>query len=297
MAAIGTIPGKDFDPGDLDLWESFSEMRGKRGDAPLDDDDNDKSSSINGLHRKSISLKLIGESGSFEAVIATLDVPDKDGDITRPGAIPPKDVLVSAFNHGSWGGVPPVGRATLREEGNQVIAKGQFNLAMSAGKDTFESVKFNVDLQEWSYGFKVMESGIESLQDKQFRTLIKLDPFEISPVLKGAGEGTRTLSIKRRDPGDEVGDSSTYSEQAKGLLLSLKSFMHRTRSLADLRADDGRLLSKGNTRMLDEILAQVESIRSEIKSILDEADQSPDARRVFAEYSKLRARLVVGPAK
>ena len=235
--------------------------------------------------RKAISLKLAGDTGAFEAVIATLNVPDKDGDITRAGAIPAKTVLVSAYNHSSWGSTPPVGKAVLKEETNRVIAVGSFNLGMVTGRDTYEAVKFTGDLQEWSYGFKVTEADSEIVDGKQYRILKKLDPFEISPVMRGAGEGTMTLGIK--------GESQPYAEHAKSVLLGVKEFIDRSKSLADLRAGDGRLLSAENLAKLAEILVGMKATEEEIQKILNSVGSAPDARKVFAEYSKLQASLVM----
>ena len=50
------------------------------------------------------------KKGSFTAKIAELNVIDKDGDVTLPGAFPAgKTILISAYQHGSWMGELPVG--------------------------------------------------------------------------------------------------------------------------------------------------------------------------------------------
>ena len=62
--------------------------------------------------------------------------------------------------------------------------------------ETYKTVKNLGDLQEWSYGFKVLDDEIGEFQGKQVRILKKLDVYEVSPVLIGAGVGTGTTSLK-----------------------------------------------------------------------------------------------------
>ena len=150
------------------------------------------------VEHKNIELELKQDKeGSFVARIATLNVVDKDGDITRPGAFPTnKTILISAYQHGSWAGRLPVGLAVIKEEGDQVLAEGQFNLKSEAGREHYEAVKFTGPLQQWSYGFKVLESEDSEENEKPVRIIKKVDPFEISPVLLGAGIDTALVSIK-----------------------------------------------------------------------------------------------------
>ncbi len=150
------------------------------------------------IERKGISVDLKdAKDGSFVARIATLNVRDKDNDITRPGAFTEgKTVIVSAYMHGSWIGRLPVGKATIHEHGDEVIAEGQFNLKTTEGRDTYEAVKFAPELQEWSYGFypELTEEG--KGEESGARILVKVNEKEISPVLVGAGVNTGLLAIK-----------------------------------------------------------------------------------------------------
>ena len=78
------------------------------------------------IKRKSVVIELKedgdGEEGSFTARIATLNVVDKDNEITKPGAFPKgKEVLISAYQHGSWMGSLPIGKATIREEDEEEL--------------------------------------------------------------------------------------------------------------------------------------------------------------------------------
>lgn len=168
--------------------------------------------SMDNMERKSIQLKLKGDSeGSFSARIATLNVIDKDGDVTLPGAFPDgKEVLVSAYQHVSWMGELPVGKVKIRESGDDIIAEGEFNLKTQTGREHYESVKFSGGLQEWSYGFSVAEEGDskeveawakEHETSNPARIIKEVVPYEISPVLLGAGIDTGTLAIKSSNKG------------------------------------------------------------------------------------------------
>jgi len=156
------------------------------------------------IERKGIKVDLKdSKDGSFVARIATLNVRDKDNDITRPGAFTEgKTVLVSAYMHGSWQGRLPVGKATIHEVGNEAIAEGQFNLNTTEGRDTYEAVKFAPELQEWSYGFypELTEEG--KGEEAGARILVKVTEKEISPVLAGAGVNTAVLAIKNQKQGN-----------------------------------------------------------------------------------------------
>lgn len=110
----------------------------------------DKGGNSMELQRKSftgIELKK-DKPGFFTARIATLKVVDKDGDLTLPGAFPEgKEILISAYQHGSWTGALPVGKGVIHELGDEVIVEGEFNLKSSTGKEHYETVKFAPDLR------------------------------------------------------------------------------------------------------------------------------------------------------
>lgn len=144
------------------------------------------------------------EQGLVEAVIARTGIVDRDGDVFLKGAFGTKNVRVSAYNHRSWpqrGGLPPVGRGTIREQGDEVVAEMKFFLGTAEGRDAFEVVKEMGDLQEWSYGFmpgsatrSQVTPELEKLGAKQAFKSVPVE--EVSPVLLGASFGTRTVGVK-----------------------------------------------------------------------------------------------------
>lgn len=157
--------------------------------------------------------------GEFEAVIATFNVKDHDGDWTPPGAFEDgAPVRISAYGHESWFGALPIGKGVLKTTDQEARVVAAFFLDTTAGKETFETVKAMGDLQEWSYGFDVLERGelTEDLRQRGVvRVLQKLKVHEVAPVLLGAGIGTRTVTVKGRDEGAEQERAEALTELAR----------------------------------------------------------------------------------
>jgi hypothetical protein len=332
-------------------------------------EDRNKGGETMNLERKSftgIELKK-DKPGAFMAKIATLNVIDKDGDVTLPGAFPEgKEILISAYMHGSWMGELPVGAGVIHEYDDEVLVEGQLNLELWSGEQTYKAIKFRPGLQEWSYGFKIEEAEIDTewQGEKVSRILKKLDVFEASPVLRGAGVDTGVLAIKSNKPdefkpypnehscrledpdkydtcrrGERTADKPdsvkgkkyfvifckkgdgpmeqqafrypkenwtaaqarahckynegsfepasenssqsraedtegvTYSEQAEAALAAVKELLDRTKSLADLRRKEGRDLSPANRERISNLRKDIESIDSELKSLLENPEE------------------------
>jgi len=165
--------------------------------------------------RGRMQLKTGGQEGEVQAVFATLNVIDHDGDVTLPGAFGEQRVFIEPWNHNYQ--APPVGKGMIREIENEAVVDGQFFMDTTAGREHHAVVKAAGDMQEWSYTFRVVaaEPGMFDGQPVQF--LKRLDVIGVSPVTRGAGIATRTTVIKGaeaakpypnehacrlRDPGD-----------------------------------------------------------------------------------------------
>src|SRR6266568_6021156 len=155
------------------------------------------------IRHKSLTLALDGEQeGSFTARIATLaPAVDKDGDVTIPGAFKNgQRVLISAYMHGSWGGALPVGDGAISSDIGAAYFTGKFWLDTQLSRDTYSAVKNAAELQQYSYGFTVLDSSTNPGELTPYpgakQILKSLDVIEISPVLVGDGVNTGTLSIK-----------------------------------------------------------------------------------------------------
>jgi len=213
------------------------------------------------LIRKSVQIELKKDKeGAFIARIATLNVIDKDGDVTINGAFPDgREVLVSAYQHESWGGALPVGKAVLRVVGDEVLAEGEFNLKTQTGREHYEAVKFSGGLQEWSYGFIVKVSEDGEWEGQKVRILKEVEPYEISPVLLGAGIGTATLAIKN--------DKTTYADEAESVLAAVSNLAERTKSLADVRRKEGRDLSSSNKERIGKLIKTLSDVVIDLKEL------------------------------
>ncbi|HXG77503.1 MAG TPA: HK97 family phage prohead protease [Gaiellaceae bacterium] len=155
--------------------------------------------------RKSLKVSVADEAqGLVEAVIATFGVVDSDGDLTLPEAFQDgAPVRLSAYGHTSWLGALPVGRGELRVTPTEARFRGRFFLETTAGRETFATVQAMGDLQEWSYGFDVLETAELTPEFRALgarRVLKRVRVHEVSPVLVGAGVGTRTVAVKAADP-------------------------------------------------------------------------------------------------
>lgn len=155
--------------------------------------------------RKAAHLKdfTLTEEGVVKAAFAQTGVVDYDRDYTFPGAFPTKDLPISAYGHNSWpekGGLLPAGKGSIREVGDLAVIEGKFFVDTTQGRDTYLTVKGMADLQEWSYGYDVTATADPPAGLKARRGIKVLDVFEVSPVLLGAGIGTRTLDIKGKRP-------------------------------------------------------------------------------------------------
>jgi hypothetical protein len=139
------------------------------------------------------------EQGVVELVFATFNKVDKDGDVTLKGAFTQgASVVLSAYGHKSWDGELPYGTGVISESATEAIAEVKFELDAAHARDAFTIVKAlsAKGLQEWSYSLEEVESERGTVDGKSVRILKKITVKEVSPVLRGAGTDTRTLSAK-----------------------------------------------------------------------------------------------------
>lgn len=250
--------------------------------------DDKKAIAAQGIEHKAFTLKFDSEKeGTFVAKIAELNVIDKDGDVTLPGAFPEgKEILISSYMHGSWMGNLPVGKAAIHEKDTDILGLGEFNLKTVDGREHYEAIKFTGDLQEWSYGFRVLEQANEKAVDawakehdgaRPGRILKKVDPFEMSPVLLGAGINTATLAIKA--------GGQTFVEEVEAALAAVESLKVRSKSLADLRRKEGRVLSektRQNIKRVVKSIEQLSSVASDLKELLEATQPVDDEKQAQA---------------
>lgn len=204
--------------------------------------------------------------GEVSAVFSRFGVVDKDGDITLPTAFEDgAPVRISAYQHKSWEGALPVGKGVIRTTDTEAILEGRFFLQTAAGRDTFEVVKEMGSLQEWSYGFDIEDFSYEERGEDRVRILEKSKIHEVSPVLLGAGIGTRTLGVKGAE-------TLKFSEEAQAVVAAVASLTGRAADVMAKRAEKGKGLGADSAALL-------ELVRSELKrldDLLNPGDEAPD---------------------
>ena len=203
--------------------------------------------------RKSFEIKL-DDAGVGLAKIATLSAVDHDGDTYAKGAFGDQQVMVLAGH--SWDGVP-LGKGRVFEKGDEAFAEFKLNLDTQAGREWHSALKFDIAngkaLQEWSYGFRVEESAEEIRDGKAIRVLQKLEVHEVSPVVKGAGVDTGTVSVKH---------GRTFEDQIDALIAEAADITKRGGEILDWRKGKGKGKGKGRPfnedRLAQLVLANVE---------------------------------------
>jgi hypothetical protein len=168
------------------------------------------------------------DRGQVSAVFATFNVVDKDGDVTPPTAFEHgADVLISAYQHTSWGGALPVGEGRIRVTKAEAVLDGQFFMDTAAGRDTFAVVKRRGPRQQWSYGYDVLDADRGKFDGRDVQFLKKLKVHEVSPVLVGAGVNTRTLAAKALKDGGFTPEEATRIVSATEYAAAIRP--HETR--------------------------------------------------------------------
>jgi len=236
------------------------------------------------------------QTGEFRARLATLNVVDKDFDVSLPGSFPDgKRILISAYQHMSWYGALPVGDGVVGSNAGEAWVDGKFWLDTESGLQTYKVVKNAGDLQEWSYGYDVPADGfsVDKADLEQFPGAVRIikqqDVFEGSPVLVGAGVNTGTEFIKSiQEP---------YADEAARVLALAKAWLDRSRELAALRAKEGRVLSTANRERLTALADALNGAITDITELLTatEPDDSGKADEAavdaWLQYEAIKARL------
>lgn len=152
-------------------------------------------------YNATLNFKASEEPGEFEAVFATLNVVDHDGDVTIPGAFGEQRVLIEPWNHGYQS--PPVGKGEILERGEEAVVQGRYFLETAAGQEHYVVAKQLGDMQEWSYTFNILDSEYGEVQGRKIRFLKQLEVIGVGQVGRGAGINTRTLVVKEKQSSSE----------------------------------------------------------------------------------------------
>lgn len=160
------------------------------------------------MDTKGLRVEIKDEAkGLVKAAFSTFNKVDSDRDVTRPGAFDEgAAVLISSYGHRSWEGELPVGKGSIRQSSKEGIFEGEFFMNTDHGRNAFLTVLelAKSGLGEWSYGYEPVEYSFGEHEGQQVRFLDKVKVFEVSPVLRGAGVNTRTLSAKSAGAGAQA---------------------------------------------------------------------------------------------
>lgn len=203
--------------------------------------------------------------GEVQAVFATYNVIDSDKDVTLSGAFEDgAEVLISSYGHKSWEGALPVGKGVIRTTKTDAILDGQFFMDTAAGADTFRTVKQLGTLGQWSYGYDAVKFSFGEFEGEQVRFLEKQAVHEVSPVLLGAGVGTRTLSAKSKN--------LTFADEGAAVLAAVAAFGERAADVLAMRQQKGKGLSPESAGLLERIEAELKKLGQ----VLAEPGPEPD---------------------
>jgi hypothetical protein len=204
----------------------------------------------------SVAFKGADESGEIEVVFATLNVIDKDGDYTLPGAFTESaPVVMSSYGHTSWDGDLPIGAGTIHEVGEEAIMRGKFFTDTPHGLAAYRTVKAlsELGLQEWSYSLHNVVSKRGEVDGVPVNFLESIDVKEVSPVLVGAGVNTRTLAVK--------GAGMKFSEHVDAVLADVAALEERAARIMALRASKGKSLATASAAAIDRLAEAVTRLK------------------------------------
>lgn len=193
--------------------------------------------------RKALSLSLPDDAapGAVQAVFSTFDVLDKGRDIVKRSAFADLDgAEVPLIWAHDWASMA-VGKGTIRVQPKQAVFDGAFHLQTETSREAYATVKAMGALQEYSYGFEIAPDGwqMDEADDGPVRLITRIGRvFEVSPVLVGMGEGTRTLAIKGLL--DELTDAKAGRRLSAASLARIQAAIEALSALiaADAAASD-----------------------------------------------------------
>ena len=137
-----------------------------------------------------VEYKDDGGTGSVVARFSTFDIVDREGDIVRASAFTDGQTVPMVWAH-DWH--QPIGKGVVRVEKDHARFEGEF-FPTTAGQEARATVRAMGELQQWSWGFRVLSTQ----PNDQIRgyDVTEAEVFEVSPVLVGANQATATLAVK-----------------------------------------------------------------------------------------------------
>ena len=235
-------------------------------------------------------LKLLGDDapeGSVQAVFSTFGIRDLGDDVTLKSFFTDgQEIAMSSWGH-MWNNLPP-GKGVIRVGEKTAVFDGQFFMDTVSGQEHYKTIRNLGGLQEWSFGYETLKSHMGDHDDdieRQARFLEKGEIYEVAPVLIGMNRDTYTVGIK---------GGRTFADELDMALAAMSSLVERSRSLAGLRAQDGRTLSDRKREQLTKALADLRDIAAQLDALLKSQEGEPtvDGLALFAQFQRTRATLL-----
>src|SRR3989304_3384709 len=120
------------------------------------------------------------DAGTIQAAFSVFNVIDSDGDVVKPSAFKDGQETPMTWAH-KWD--QPIGKGTVKVSRKQAVFDGHFFLDTQAGLEAYKTVKNMAGLQEWSFGFRVLEDEEGGFDGQRGRFLKGRGPFEGRPVV------------------------------------------------------------------------------------------------------------------
>jgi hypothetical protein len=211
------------------------------------------------------------EKGEIAAKVATLGVVDKDRDIIRKSALPKAaKVAMSSWGHDAVFGARPAGSGKLKTVGNDLVFEGRAFLKTWNGRETFETLK-EFPEAEWSFGFHITEWDDPSDEERKagaVRIITKMEAFEVSPVLLGAGIGTGTTSIKAASQADGAAEEPEPVNPELAIIAEAVTKQVLAQREAERKvASDAEAATAEAARVEAETKAQAEAAAAEVERV------------------------------
>jgi len=266
-------------------------------------------------------LSFDEEAGTVEAVFSVFNEVDSDGDVVLPKSIRSGygDKGVAMVWGHDWKNI--IGKGKIMQDDDKAVFKGSFNLNTNAGKEAYETVKAMSDLQQWSFGFEVLDSEVGMFQkdggeEKEVRYLKDLKVWEVSPVMVGANQNTSTVMLKnleenenevmeQNEAGVETLDNETktitenvgqrFTDEVDNLLIKMTALLKRAKELTALRLGKEKTLSTESTEALESLKDALQDMHQDIDTLLsigadnEVMENELDANELFRETTQLLA--------
>jgi HK97 family phage prohead protease len=217
-----------------------------------------------------------GDKGKVSAVFSVFNEIDSDGDVVLPQSIKSgygENGVAMVWGH-DWKDV--IGRGEILEEDGRAVFKGQFIMDTQRGRDAYETVKAMGDIQQWSFGYEVLDSenGMftkDGKEEVEVRYLKSLKVWEVSPVLVGANQNTHTLAVKEKNT-----EGLKFTDEIERVRNTLNAVINRAQELTSIRLEKGKKLSEKSSQALIDLNYDLHNAYTDLNDLLDAGVKNED---------------------